>query len=136
LITSPGKWQIELERPGLPICVRTLVVGAQAPEATLTWWPPLSVEVRAYDGDARIGAPELKLEWIPTATAVGHEGRISELVATTGRVNRLDLLVTEPGRYRITLSPDARYAPHPPLEVEVKAGEPAPIAVLHLERAR
>ncbi len=135
LPTSTESAHVEIGVPRGPT-VRYEIARPMAGEvAMMTFWRDFSIEVRAYDGDARIGAPEIYGQLSPVVEALAHDGRAFFPSATAILFNTFTTRVTQPGRYRIALPPNARYAPHAPVEVEVKAGEPMPVAVLRLQRA-
>lgn len=146
LASAQDETQWRLTAPIFPIRLRVHRIGESGPdhefsvesaagEHAFTLRPRLPIEVRAYDGDARIGAPEILSELCPVVEAVEHAGTAILPAATTARANEYTDLVTQPGRYRISLSSNLRYAPHAPVEIEVKLGEPMPVAVFRLHRA-
>ncbi len=91
--------------------------------------------IHAYDGDARIGAPEIKDLLKPSIESVDASGEFIWSIATTSGENEFFCNVVGSGRFRITLPPSDRYAPRPPVEVVVKPDGSVPVAEFHLTRA-
>jgi hypothetical protein len=135
LRTRTDAAHVELAERGREAMQFEFAVPDRNEAVTLTFWRGLHVEVRAFDGDARIGAPEVLDSLSPVVVAIDHDGRVSVASAKPFRSNACKASVSQPGRYRVSLPPNARYVPHPAIEVEVKAGESTPIAVFHQQRA-
>ncbi len=119
-----------------PSSERSFAVNAEHGEHTFVLWPTQRIVMQVYDGDTRVGAPEVLADLRPTAQPVGHGGRAVCPGGSMFRENTSYFLVEGPGRYRIALRGDARYAPTEPVEVDVKLGEAPPVAVFRLTRAK
>jgi hypothetical protein len=134
VVTSSPRFRLAVARVGAERVKSEFHVDGTSGDVMLTLWPRQPIELRVYDGDARVGSPEIVGELVPSAVPIGHAGRAICVSGTTMRDNTTYYCVEGPGRYRVALRGDARYAPTEEVEVVVESGAPPPVAVFRLVR--
>lgn len=94
-----------------------------------------SFTLRAYDGDARLCAPEIQSLLSPSIEPLDPRNEWLGNSTTMYGENEFSCAVAGGGRFRVTLPPNDLYEPHAPVEVEVKPDGMVPVAVFRLTRA-
>jgi len=127
--------RVEVRKVGDPVHSRTIEILPGLDTTDIVFWPTQFGQLKAYDGDARIAAPEIEDELRPTIEPLGHTGESFWIGYPKWGDNTVRVPLSGPGRYRVTLGENTRYAPHPPIEFEVKIGVPTPDVVFRLTRS-